>query len=70
MVGQDQSGKENGADQVPDSATPRAERVRREAEEKQLRLAEALRANLHRRKAQNRARTDATCAGTTNEDDA
>jgi hypothetical protein len=34
------------------------EKAKRQAEEKQKRLAEALRSNLHRRKAQSRARID------------
>jgi hypothetical protein len=36
----------------------RADKVRRQALEKQTRLAEALRVNLHRRKAQSRARAE------------
>jgi hypothetical protein len=40
------------------TAEGRAEKVKRLAEEKQARLAEALRVNLHRRKAQGRARAE------------
>ena len=41
-----------------DKDESRADKVKRQAEEKQKRLAEALRVNLHRRKAQSRARAD------------
>ncbi len=42
-----------------DPGESRGDKVKRQAEEKRQRQAEALRANLLRRKAQSRARTDA-----------
>jgi len=41
------------------AAESRADKVKRQAEEKRKRLAEELRVNLHRRKAQSRARAEA-----------
>jgi hypothetical protein len=48
---------DKGDNPADGTETTRAERVRRQAEEKQQRLAEALRANLRRRKSQSRERT-------------
>ncbi|MTJ79691.1 MAG: hypothetical protein F8N37_01525 [Telmatospirillum sp.] len=53
MAGDERSGAGGSGD---DSALSRAERVRRQAEDRQKRLAGALRANLHRRKSQSRGR--------------
>jgi len=47
--------KERSMDSAGES---RADKVKRQADEKRKRLAEALRVNLHRRKAQSRARAE------------
>lgn len=58
-VGADRCKRMEMAERMADGES-RAEKVRRQAEEKRLRQALALRANLQRRKAQSRARAEPT----------
>jgi hypothetical protein len=50
-----------------DEAAAPETKTKRPAEDRERRLAEALRANLHRRKAQSRARSDSLEGGTSDE---
>jgi hypothetical protein len=60
---------DKGDNPADGAAATRADRVRRQAEEKQQRLAEALRANLRRRKSQSRERTGMAAGQTPPDDD-